>query len=164
MLRMTILMLLFAVVLSPPLYGEMPTGTIEVFHKNRPPALETLERADSVLARFDDEFEIVRHLITDSSTTALIEQYGLPPAHFPFAIVINGRFSAMIDSMKVDFVHFPLCMHGIGRHEGNWSMEHLERVLSDTTLLMDESILPELDEHEETTCPGEESSSPAVPD
>ena len=138
----------------------MSTGfnTVEVFHKNMPPSLQTLEQTNAVLAEFADEFEITFHLITDSSSADLIQLYNLPDTHFPFAVVINGKYSAMIDDEKIYFVHFPLFMHGIGRHEGNWSMDHLRQVLTDTSLLIDENIPPVLDESEdETECPGEEA-------
>ncbi len=136
--------------------GQASIGIIEVFHKDLPPSLETLDRTNAVLARFVDDYEISYNLITDSATVDLIRKYSLPDTHFPFAVVIDGCYSAMIDGEQIDFVHFPLFMHGIGRHEGNWSMEYLELVLNDNTLLMDESILPVLDEEGDTPCQGEE--------
>ena len=144
---------------SPVSSGEASISTIEVFYKNMFPSLETLYRTIEVLDHFSDEYEITYHLITDSATADLIQQYNLPDTHFPFAIVINGRYSTVIDGEKIDFVHFPFFMHGIGRHEGNWSMEYLELVLNDNTLLMDENILPVLDEEGDTPCPDEQSSS-----
>lgn len=86
---------------------------------------------------------------------SIIKKYNLPETHFPFAIVINGRFSAKINNNKIYFVHFPLFMHAIGRHEGNWSIDNLESVLIDNTLLLDENILIE-SEHDEgidDSCP-----------
>jgi len=131
-------------------------GTVDVFYKERPPSLETLARTDSVLASHGGEYTITRHLITGEETESFIEKYGLPSTHFPFAVVINGNFSALVGEEKIDFVHFPLFMRGIGRHEGNWSMEHLEMVLKDTNLLMEKSVLPVLDDHDDEPCPGEE--------
>ncbi len=144
---------------SPALSGEISIGTIEVFHKSMPPSLETLEETNIVLADFTDDFEITYHLITDSASADLIRMYSLPDTHFPFAVVINGRYSALIGEEKIDFVHFPLFMHGIGRHEGNWSMEYLELVLNDIALLMDENNLPVLDDEGDTPCPDEELSA-----
>jgi hypothetical protein len=137
--------------------GSGPKGTVDVFHKNRPPALKALAKTDSILTKYGGQFEIVHHLITDEETEPLIKKFGLPSSHFPFAIVINGNFSAMVGNEKIDFVHFPLFMHGIGRHEGNWSMEHLKLVLRDTTLLMEKSVLPVLDEEGDSKCPGEDT-------
>ncbi len=151
--------LLVALPALPVLSGETSISTIEVFHKSMPPSLETLEETNAVLAHFADEYEIIYHLITDSASADLIQEYNLPDTHFPFAVVINGRYSAMIDDEKIDFVHFPLFMHGIGRHEGNWSMEYLELVLTDVTLLMDENIPPVLDEEGDTPCPDEDTSA-----
>ena len=139
--------------------GETSISTIDLFYKSMPPSLETLEETNTVLPDFTDDFEITYHLITDSASADLIQEYNLPDTHFPFAVVINGRYSAMIDDEKIDFVHFPLFMHGIGRHEGNWSMEYLELVLTDVTLLMDENIPPVLDEEGDTPCPDEDTSA-----
>lgn len=130
---------------------------IDVFYKEMPPSLQTLEMVNTVLTGFADEYEIAYHLITDTASSEIIQQYNLPGTHFPFAITVNGKYSAAINDETINFVHFPLLMHGIGRHEGNWSMDHLQQVLADTSLLMDENILPVLDESEETTeCSGEE--------
>ncbi|MBD3278043.1 MAG: hypothetical protein GF388_07075 [Candidatus Aegiribacteria sp.] len=132
-------------------------GTVQIFHKQMPPSLETLERVDSVLSLFMDEYQITYHLITDPDQAELISSLGLPDTHFPFAVVINGTYSAEIDGDTISFVHFPSFMHGIGRHQGNWSMESLSAVLSDNSLLLDRSVLPELEEdEEEEVCPGEE--------
>ncbi len=131
-------------------------NTIEVFHKEMPPSLETLEKVNEVIAGFADEYEITYHLITDPASSELIQSYNLPGTHFPFAVVINGKYSATINNETIFFVHFPHFIHGIGRHEGNWSMDFLEQVLTDRSLLLDENILPVLDESEETSeCEGE---------
>lgn len=130
---------------------------IDVFYKEMPPSLQTLEMVNTVLDEFADVYEITHHLITDTASSELIQQYNLPGTHFPFAIAVNGKYSATINGDTIYFVHFPLFMQGIGRHEGNWSMEHLKEVLADTSLLIDENTLPVLDESEETTeCPEEE--------
>jgi len=142
--------------------GDVSISTIDVFHKNMVPSLETLDRVIEVLEQFTDIYEVKYYHITDAATEDLLEQYNLPDTHFPFAVVINGKYSALIDDEKIDFVHFPLFMHGIGRHEGNWSMEFLELVLNDNTLLMDENILPVLDEEGATECLDEEESSSLV--
>ncbi len=132
-------------------------NTIDIFYKEMPPSLQTLEMVNTVLNEFADEYQIEYHLITDTASSEIIQQYNLPGTHFPFAITVNGKYCATINEETIYFVHFPVFMHGIGRHEGNWSMDHLKQVLADTSLLMDENILPVLDESEETTdCPGEE--------
>jgi hypothetical protein len=129
--------------------------TIEVFHKNKEPSLQTLEKTNAVLDKYKDGHEIFYYVITDSVNVDLIRKYNLPDTHFPFAIVINGRYSANINDSKIDFVHFPLFMHGIGRHEGNWSLGDLEAVLKDKSILLDNNVLSE-EEHEEgsdESCP-----------
>lgn len=131
--------------------------TIEVFYKEMPPSLQVLEEVNKTLSSLDDNYLVNYHIITDTTSIELIQQYNLPGTHFPFAIVINGKYSATINEETIYFVHFPLFMHGIGRHEGNWSIEHLQQVLTQTTLLIDENTLPILDESTETTeCQGEE--------
>lgn len=137
---------------------QISTGqnTIDVFHKEMQPSLQTLEIVNTVLAEFTDKFEVKYHLITNPDSEHLIQQYNLPGTHFPFAVAINGKYSATINEETIFFVHFPVFMHGIGRHEGNWSMEHLRQALTDTSLLIEENTLPVLNESEETTeCSGE---------
>ena len=132
-------------------------NTIDVFYKEMPPSLQTLEQTNAVLADFAEEYDIAYHLITDTASSELIQQYNLPGSHFPFAIVVNGKYSAAMNGETIYFVHFPIFMHGIGRHEGNWSMDLLRTVLTDSSLLNDENVLPVLDESEETTeCSGED--------
>lgn len=151
--------LLLALITFPVSSGEVFISTVEVFYKNMPPSLETLDRVIEALEQYTELYEITYYHITDSTSIDLIRQYNLPDTHFPFAVVVNGRYSALIDGVKIDFVHFPLFMHGIGRHEGNWSIEYLELVLNDNSLLMDENILPVLDDEGDTPCPDEESST-----
>lgn len=125
---------------------------IEVFHKDKKPALKTLEKVNPFLENYKESYEISYYLITAPENADLIRKYRLPETHFPFAVVINGKYSAKIGDEKIDFVHFPHFMHGIGRHEGNWSLEQLEYVLTDNSLLLDENILPALDHDEDESC------------
>lgn len=134
---------------------ESTVNGVDVFYKELPPSLETLEQVDEVLAEFSDEWEIEYHVITDPASAEMIRLYNLPDTHFPFAVVINGRYSAMVGGEKIDFVHFPLYMHGIGRHEGNWSMALLRQVLDDPSLLLDKNRLEESEDSGETECQGE---------
>ncbi len=143
--KIVILSFFLTVVLIISCSSQKAVKTIEVFHKAKDPAMKTLERVKPVVNDYRDEYKITCHVITDPENEALIEKYNLPETHFPFAVVINGKFSAKIDGKKIDFAHFPLFMHGIGRHEGNWSLEALEKVLEDNSLLMEENILPEIE-------------------
>ncbi len=122
--------------------------TVEVFYKNKELSLQALEKVNIVLDKYKDTYKISYYVITDSTNMSIIKKYNLSETHFPFAIVINGRFLAKINNNKIYFVHFPLFMHGIGRHEGNWSIDNLETVLIDNTLLLDESILMESEHNE----------------
>lgn len=123
--------------------GASEKATIEVFHKSPAPAMQTLERTNEVLDKFVDEFSIAYHEINQEETKELIDKYSLPGTHFPFAIFINGKSAAEIDGEKIVFFDFPKFMHGIGRHEGNWSMLALEKVLNDTSLLISDNLIPE---------------------
>ncbi len=137
--------------------GVQNTSTIDVFYKEMPPSLQTLARVDSVLAEFEDDYTITYHVITDTASEEIIRRYNLPETHFPFAVVVNGKYTATINGEIVYFVHFPLFMEGIGRHQGNWSLETLRQVLADNALLNEENSLPVLDESEDTTeHPGED--------
>ncbi|MBC8313360.1 MAG: hypothetical protein H8E33_03860 [Candidatus Cloacimonetes bacterium] len=129
--------------------------TIEVFHKNKNPSLQTLEKVNVILMKYKDKYKISYHLITDSENMDLIEKYNLPETHFPFAIVINRKYSAKLEDEKIHFVHFPHFMHGIGRHEGNWSLADLETVLKNNLLLLDKNILPEREEDNNEPCEDE---------
>jgi len=133
------------------------TGRIEVFHKNKEPSLRTLAKTKTVLSKHEGDYKIAYYIINDPTNAELIRKYNLPETHFPFAVVINGRYSALIDGRTVYFLEFPLFMKGIGRHEGGWSMEDLDRVLSDVRLLLDQNVLPESFHHEHAhePCPGE---------
>ncbi|MBD3423537.1 MAG: hypothetical protein GF417_03740 [Candidatus Latescibacteria bacterium] len=111
--------------------------------------MKTLERVKPVIEKYERDYRIYYHVITDPENEELISKYNLPGTHFPFAVVINGRYSAKINDLKIDFVHFPLFMHGIGRHEGSWSLDALEKVLKDNSLLMEKNILPELEDEED---------------
>ncbi len=125
--------------------------TVSLFYKEREPSQRVLERVEEMLEKFDDLYRIEYFAIEDEQNSEILEAMGLPSTHFPFAVVINGKYTANIDGKTVSFVHFPLFMKGIGRHEGNWSVDHAEKVLLDLSLLAEENILPELDKEAETT-------------
>lgn len=128
------------------------SNTVHIFYKDLPPSLETLAAVEVVLEEHAAGYTVSRHLITDPGSEELIALYGLPETHFPFAVVINGKVSAMLEGGRVDFVHFPHFMHGIGRHEGNWSLDQLEMVLDEPGLLMEGAQIEELDETGWTEC------------
>lgn len=115
------------------------TKSIEIFHKNKPPALQTLEGIKPILSKYEDQYEISYYDIDDPKNIPLTEKAGLPKAHCPFAIVINGKFSAKIDDKIIDFLFFPDYMSIMERHLGNWSKESFEKVLADNNLLSDEN-------------------------
>ena len=119
---------------------------ISIFYKDKKPSQQVLEKINDLLEQFKDSYQINYYLIEDQKNMDVITQFGLPSTHFPFSVVINGKFTAKIDDKLVSFVHFPLFMKGIGRHEGNWSIADLEQVLNDNSLLLEENILPLLKE------------------
>ncbi len=108
--------------------------TVELFYKKMPPSLKTLGLAEAALEGRKG-LNIIKRDILDPSSEPFREKYGLPREHFPFAAVIDGSFTAEIGGKTVDFVEFPLEMKGIGRHEGDWSMEQLRRVLDEPSLM-----------------------------
>lgn len=122
---------------------------IQVFYKEKEPSLKTLERVEEFLGPYESEYEIRQLVITDTTNASLMEELGLPTEHFPFAVAVDGRTSADIDGTTVIFAKFPDFMHHIGRHRGNWTLEHLEKVLKDPGLLLPENPVV-------TTAPGGE--------
>jgi len=122
------------------------TAIISVFYKNKKPSQQVLEKVNQLLEQFKDLYQINYYLIEDKKNIDVIIKFGLPSTHFPFAIVINGKFTAKINGKVVSFVHFPLFMKGIGRHEANWSIADVEKVLNDNSLLLEENILSNLGE------------------
>lgn len=119
---------------------------ISIFYKDKKPSQQVLEKINELLEQFKDSYQINYYLIEDQKNTVVITKFDLPLTHFPFAVVINGKFTAKIDDKVVSFVHFPLFMNGIGRHEGNWSIADFEKVLIDNSLLLEENILHILEE------------------
>jgi len=120
--------------------------TISIFYKDKKPSQQVLDKTNELLEQYKDSYQINYYLIEDKKNTDIITQFGLPSTHFPFSVVINSKLTANIDGKFVSFVHFPLFMKGIGRHEGNWSIADLEKVLNDNSLLIEENILPILEE------------------
>lgn len=128
-------------------------SSITVFYKEKKPSQQVLAKVDSLLDNYQDSYQVQYYNIEDTTNTAIINKLGLPETHFPFAIVIDSKFTAAIEGETVSFVHFPLFMQGIGRHEGNWSLADLQKVLENNKLLIDENILPALaEEKEESEC------------
>ncbi|MBS3741943.1 MAG: hypothetical protein KGY74_07485 [Candidatus Cloacimonetes bacterium] len=124
---------------------------ISIFYKEKDPSQRVLTKVKPLLKDYAQSYEINYFNIEHEKNADIIKNMGLPETHFPVAVVIGDKFTAEIDDRIVSFVHFPLFMKGIGRHEGNWSLEDLRLVLENNDLLYDENILPVLDEESETT-------------
>ncbi|AQQ71951.1 hypothetical protein SMSP2_02330 [Limihaloglobus sulfuriphilus] len=119
------------------------TPTVEVFYKEKEPSLRTLERTKDVLQEHEKNLNVTYYIITEPENKELLQKYNFPESHFPFAVVIDGKYTALIDDRLVQFVDFPLFMKGIGKHEGNWSMDDLAGVLANRGMLRDKNVLPE---------------------
>ena len=119
---------------------------ISIFYKDKKPSQKVLKKTNKLLEKFKDSYQINYYSIEDKKNTDIITKLGLPSTHFPFSVVINDKFTAKIDDKLVSFIHFPLFMKGIGRHEGNWSIADLEKVLNDNSLLIEKNTLPVLEE------------------
>jgi len=127
---------------------ETGKPVINVFYKNKGPSQNALVKINEALDRFRDLYDIRYHDIEDEANLELIHSFGLPSTHFPVAVVIDGKFTVQIGDRIASFVHFPDFMYGIGRHEGNWSISDLDAALQDNSLLLEENILPELEDDE----------------
>ena len=144
-MRLIILIVFVLMILGCNLSGD-DMKMISVFYKDKKPSQQALEKINHVLEEFKDTLQVTYYLIEDQQNADLITELGLPSTHFPVAVVINGKFTAKIDDKVVSFVHFPLFMKGIERHEGNWSIADLKKVLNDSSLLLKDNILPTLAE------------------
>jgi len=150
-MKIVVYILLLICLVSILSASEKPN--ISVFYKEKKPSQKVLAKVDSLLDNYQDLYKVHYYNIEDTINITIINELGLPTTHFPFAIVIDGIFTAEIDDKTVSFVHFPLFMKGIGRHEGNWSLADLQNVLENNKLLTDENILPVLaEENEESEC------------
>jgi len=145
-----IILIIFVLVSLSLALNAVGTGklVIHVFSKNKRPSQEALKQINAAIDKHREYYDIRYHDIEDEANLELIHSLGLPSSHFPVAVVIDGKFTAQMGDRISSFVHFPDFMHGIGRHEGNWSISDLEAVLQDNSLLLTENILPELEEDE----------------
>ncbi len=115
--------------------------SVIIFHKNKQPALQTLEKVKPAVEIFEKEYKISYYDIDDPKNLPLLKQSNLEGIHSPFAIVINGKFSAEVDNKVIEFLYFPDYMHFMGNHMGNWTLDLLTKVLEDNSFLCTENIL-----------------------
>jgi hypothetical protein len=144
-----ILIVLFIVITA--CVGAVEKGDVTIFYKQKRPSLMVKAKIDTMLATYTDKYDVNYFNIEEEASQTKIHEYGLPETHFPFAILINGKYTAKIDDKEVAFVHFPRFMHGIGRHEADWTIADVEKVLNDNSLLAEKNILPEHDHSEHTS-------------
>ncbi len=112
---------------------------IRVFYKEKEASMKAYEQLKPFLEKYEKNYTVQYLLITDPANADLMASLNLPVEHFPLAVVIKGKTSAMIDGEQIIFAHFPDFMHHIGRHQGNWTLEHLKRVMHDSSLLLPEN-------------------------
>ncbi|MDY6916169.1 MAG: hypothetical protein SVM86_07635 [Candidatus Cloacimonadota bacterium] len=142
---------IIAILLFLSIFAQEAKPTVSVFYKEKEPSQKVLAKVKSLLTDFQKNYQIEYFNIDKKENSGLIAEIGLPSEHFPFAVVIDKKFTAVIDGKIVSFVHFPIFMKGIGRHEGNWSLHHLKTVLAQPKLLYPQNFLPVLKE-EATDC------------
>ena len=112
---------------------------LQVFYKEKEPSMQTLKKVKDFLKTYEGSYDIQYLLITNPENEDTIKSLKLPIEHFPFAIAINGKTSAKIDGKTIIFAHFPDFMHHIGKHQGNWTLDHLAKALKDTSLMSPEN-------------------------
>lgn len=108
---------------------------IQIFYKKQKPSLEAYNKIKSFLEPFAGDCKIQYLLISEPDNKKLMKDLGFYPDHFPIGIAINGKTSANIDGDIITFANFPVFMHHIGRHPGNWTLNHLKKALKNPTLL-----------------------------
>lgn len=148
MKRRTFLLIIMSVIFIGSNLLAATKPAISIFYKDKPPSQKVLEKVNQLLEEFKDFYEVSYYNIDDPANSDLIAEFGLPSTHFPIAVVVNGKFTAKIDNKVISLIHFPLFMKGIGRHEGNWSIADLRKVMTDNSLLLEANILPILAEEE----------------
>lgn len=131
---------LFSMVLAcgmaEPMVASDTKPLIQIFYKEKEASMQAYERIKPFMATYESNCTIQYLQITDPANADLMATLHLPVEHFPFAVAINGKTSANIDGKIIIFAHFPDFMHHIGRHQGNWTLEHLKKVLQDPSLLL----------------------------
>ncbi len=122
--------------------GKIEAQTlIEVFYKNQPPSMETLSAVQAFLDDHKEQF-VIRYLDMDDTANAdKMKAMGFPEEHFPFGIAIDGKSSARIGDKTIVFANFPDFMHHIGRHRGNWTLDHLAQAIKNPALMLPENPL-----------------------
>ena len=142
------LLLVFTMLILTNSLSATDITKVSVFYKDKKPSQQVLEKINLLLESYKDSYQITYYMIEEEKNKEIIAELVLPTTHLPFAIVIDGKYTANIDEKVVSFVHFPLFMKGIGRHEGNWSIADVEKVLNDNSLISEKNILPVLIEEE----------------
>ena len=143
-----VLIVMVTLMIIPLWASETSKPQIHVFHKQKAPSLKALGKIKEVLASFPDKYSVLYCDIEDEANLEQIQSFGLPSTHFPIAVVIDGKFTVVRDDRIISFVHFPLFMKGIGRHEGNWDISDLEAAIKDPSIFFETNILPELEKEE----------------
>ena len=146
-----ILAIILASLSTAILAADTGKPVLRVFYKNKRPSQKTLAKINETLDKFRDRYVIHYHDIEDEANRGLIHSLGLPSTHFPVAVVIEGKFTAQFGDRIASFVHFLSFMHGIGRHEGNWSISDL-KPLCKTIACCWMKTSPELEGHTEGEC------------
>ena len=112
---------------------------VQVFYKDKENSLNTLEQVRPFLEEFSNDYEIQYLLSTEAENEELVKSLGFPLEHFPFGIAINGKTSALVHGDTIIFANFPDFMRQIGKHPGNWTLEHLGAVLNNPGILLPEN-------------------------
>lgn len=115
---------------------KSPKPLLQVFYKEKQPSLQTLQKIRTFLEKYEEKFTVRYLIITAPENEETGRSLGLPIEHFPFAIAIDGKTSVIIDAEKIIFAHFPDFMDHIGKHKGNWTLDHFTKVLDDISLMV----------------------------
>jgi len=97
----------------------------------------SLEALDLVAERLEDPSRAVEyHFISDEWSRHLLQRFGISEEGLDFAVVTGGGYRAVIDSDTVSFTQLPLCLHGCGGREGDWTLQQLLWAVSSDSLIV----------------------------
>ena len=113
------------------------TGALAEVHVFYGEGFMSLEALDLVAEILEDSSRSVEyHFTGDEWSQYLLQRFGIDLEDLDFAVVVGGGYSAVLDSDTVSFTQLPLCLHGCGGREGDWTLQQLRWAVSADSLIL----------------------------